>query len=179
MCGVSRGSVLRSRTVPSLLRVWPLRIAQVNDVWFLIFGVAELVAPEVERQPEDEQVGLIEVGVRPLEDAEDRAVAGVEAGAFGAPLLQVPVDRLPVREVEGGAVEQREVLLHLADQADLVAVLQVPADARQIDPTRRPAAVERLAVLAAERARGGIAARDATRGARDRRCPRASAAAAC
>ena len=104
----------------------------------LDLGVTELVSPEVERQPEDEQIRLIEVGVRALEDAEDCPVARVETGAFGAPLLEVTVDRLPLRDVEGGAVEQREVLRHLADETDLVAVLQVLADAWQVDPTRRP-----------------------------------------
>lgn len=109
-----------------------------------ICGVPGVVALEVSRQREQEQVGHLELGPRLGDQRQQGAVRRV--GTLpGVPLLQVGIRRVAgLRGVEGPTGDEREVLLELGDDADLVAVLQVGAHARRVDPHPDPVGAQLL-----------------------------------
>ncbi len=101
--------------------------------------VAGVVALEPGGQPEHEEVG-------PGHDRDDGAVARV--GALAAPPLAEAAVARPVAlgRREAAPVEQGEpVAAELAHDAHLVAVLEVRADAGQVEPDRDPVRLELLA----------------------------------
>ena len=101
--------------------------------------VAGVVALEARGKPEHEEVG-------PGHDRDDGAVARVRALPV-PPLGEAPVARLAVHgRGEAAPVEQGEpVVAKLAHDAHLVAVLEVRADAGQVDTNRDPVRLELLA----------------------------------
>ena len=101
--------------------------------------VAGEIAREFSDQREDEQVGQRAFFQRALDEREGRAIGGVDALAPARPLLAL---RIVARE--GGVLQDGPVLPQLVGDADLVAVLQILADAGQIDAHLDAVAVELL-----------------------------------
>ena len=94
------------------------------------FGVAREIAPELAEQREHEQVRHRPRHLRAVDDRDRRAIGGVDA--FAPPVIPVLV--LRVAGGESRAFQHGPRLLQPADDADLVAILQILADALQIDP---------------------------------------------
>ena len=95
-----------------------------------VAGVAGVVAVEVDRQGEHDEVGGLARHRRARDDRGQRPVGGVGPASVVGPLLEERVALLAVgRHVERGAGEQRIVLCQLVVHRHLVAVVQVRADA--------------------------------------------------
>src|ERR1043165_6911390 len=91
--------------------------------------VAGEVAFEQAEKRKDEEVGEGTLGQRLLDHCDHRAVRRVDAGP-----LRLPLGVLRIAGRELGALQHRPFLeLHPVDDGDFVAVLQVRADARQVD----------------------------------------------
>ena len=86
---------------------------------------------------------MVEIGPGPLEDANDRTIAGIKSRPLLPPLLQVRVRPLTIsRQAEFGAIQQDEVALHFAHHRYLIAVVQIAPHARRMHPAVNPMPLE-------------------------------------
>jgi hypothetical protein len=93
-----------------------------------------LSIPQKSCQPEEEEVGLGPARRRTGDDADHRAIGGIDTAAL-EPLREGEIRRAPGgRSLERGTLKEREVVLHPVDDADLIPVLKILADAGQVDP---------------------------------------------
>jgi hypothetical protein len=88
-----------------------------------------VVAGEVGEQGHTEKIRQRHVRSRSPEHGQNRAIRRVDTLAAGRPLRELRV----VRSERGSLVDLPRIHLHAIDDADLVAVLKVPADAGQND----------------------------------------------
>src|SRR5687768_11688035 len=88
--------------------------------------VADFVALKRQRYPEDKQVRRHKIWPRTFENAEHCTVARVKSRALLAPFTQVWIGVCcVVWQGKRGAVQKREITLHVADHRDLVSVLEI------------------------------------------------------
>src|SRR5262249_19082604 len=90
-------------------------------------GIAGAIAGEMAGDRAQEQIRVVRADMRTLDDRGDRAVGGVEAVAV------LPLGELGIAAAQLRVAQQLERLLHAMHDADLVAVLEVLADAWQRD----------------------------------------------
>ena len=99
--------------------------------------IAGVVAAEIAGHAEDEEIGIGPLVFRAQDHRGHGAVGGVDAAPL-LPLLEAGIAFLAFsRRLERGAGEDLEVFSIVRDDADLVAVLQVAADARAVDAGSR------------------------------------------
>src|SRR5207302_10872686 len=100
--------------------------------------VIPVVAAKCRRRAEREKIRLRlarpDHRLRAANDGQRAAVRGVKAGPGAKPLLARLIIR--IAQLERNGVQRLEFLFQLADDGDFVAVLQIAANARQIDHRR-------------------------------------------
>src|SRR5262249_33979375 len=104
--------------------------------------VAWAIPAEIADEAEEEEVRHRGARRAALDDGGDDAVGRVRPAAVEPPAPHRRVGRRRVGRRQGRALEDPEVVSHLADDANLVAVLEVLADAGEVDDDLDAVALE-------------------------------------